>query len=138
MVQEEFKSCRWGGGGTLVETFEWALKEKECHQDEMRRHVCEDPNARKPLQIPGVGYTTAYSLMARIEDITRFEKPSRLASYMGFNPSMCDLQGRRGPRDGGDDRRGGEAGAAGVEVGSACTGCPWGTGSTVFAYSVCL
>ncbi len=74
----------------LLENFKWALKEKAYHQDEMKREICENANMRKLLQIPGIGFTTSYALMARIGNINRFEKPSKLMSYMGFNPSMCD------------------------------------------------
>jgi transposase len=40
------------------------------------------------LTVPGVNLITAVALMAAVGDISRFETPSQLVSYLGLDPTV--------------------------------------------------
>ena len=63
-------------------------------------HVLGSPEMRRLMQLPGVGPTTAATLMAAIGDVSRFPSPRHLVGYLGLNPKV---------RQSGDARQGGEA-----------------------------
>ncbi len=46
------------------------------------------------LSVPGVGQTTASTLLTEIEDISRFSNSDKLAAYIGFIP-MCHSSGEK-------------------------------------------
>lgn len=50
------------------------------------------------MQILGVRFIIAFTLVAFIEDIHRFENPKKLVSYIGLNPAVRDSGTYEGPR----------------------------------------
>lgn len=65
-------------------------------EDQIRTHVEQNPNLRKKqsllTSIPGVGDTTAQSVMAEIPSLEFFPSARDLAAYAGLSP----MQGRSG------------------------------------------
>jgi transposase len=47
-----------------------------------------DPRVTRLMQITGIGFFTAFSVLAAIDDIHRFPSPKHLASYAGLVPSV--------------------------------------------------
>jgi transposase len=47
-----------------------------------------DPNVTRLMTIPGIDLVVAVGLMAAIGKIERFDKPDKLAAYIGLNPSV--------------------------------------------------
>ena len=47
-----------------------------------------DPDVTRLMTIPGIDMVVAVGLMAAIGNIERFDKPDRLAAYIGLNPSV--------------------------------------------------
>jgi transposase len=47
-----------------------------------------DPRVTRLMQIPGIGFFTAFSILAAIGDINRFPSPKHLSSYAGLVPSV--------------------------------------------------
>jgi transposase len=47
-----------------------------------------DPNVTRLMTIPGIDMVVAVGLMAAIGNIERFDKPEKLAAYIGLNPSV--------------------------------------------------
>lgn len=81
----------------------------EDEQEAIRRHVCEldrlgddlatldgqiaqsaleDPAIQRLLTITGVNVAVAAGVMAAIGDISRFQSPQKLVSYVGLNPRV--------------------------------------------------
>ena len=52
------------------------------------RHTQHDPRITRLMQIPGIGFFTAFSVLAAIGDINRFPSPKHLSSYAGLVPSV--------------------------------------------------
>lgn len=66
------------------------LLNKEIRQIEkiIRERVREDPQAKRLMTIPGVGFILAYLFTSEIGDISRFSSAKKLASYCGLVPSV--------------------------------------------------
>lgn len=60
--------------------------------DEVQAYIAQcaqyDPRVTRLMQIPGVGFYTAFAALAAIGDIQRFPSPKHLASYAGLVPSL--------------------------------------------------
>ena len=54
----------------------------------------QDPDAKLPATIPGIGGTIATLLSIEIDGIERFSSPSKLCSYAGLVPSTHSLRGK--------------------------------------------
>lgn len=50
--------------------------------------VVDDPRVRRLLTIPGIGLVIAASILAVVGDIGRFDRPAKLASYLGLDPRV--------------------------------------------------
>jgi transposase len=48
----------------------------------------DDPQAKRLMTIPGVGYVVASTVLASIGDVSRFETPQKLSSYFGLTPKV--------------------------------------------------
>jgi transposase len=55
---------------------------------ELARDALADINIKRLMTIPGVDMVVAIGLAAAIGPISRFERPDRLVSYFGLNPSV--------------------------------------------------
>lgn len=56
--------------------------------EQIRDLAKKDPMARLLMSIPGIGFLTAMTIIAEIEDIGRFPSYRNLASYAGLVPSL--------------------------------------------------
>lgn len=74
--------------------------------------VVDDPRVRRLLTIPGVGLVIAASIVAVVGDITRFERPAKLVSYLGLDPRVRQSGDRPAMR--GHISRAGQAHARGL------------------------
>jgi transposase len=50
--------------------------------------VLASPEMCRLMQLPGVGVTTAATLMAAVGDVSRFPSPRHLVGYLGLNPKV--------------------------------------------------
>lgn len=50
------------------------------------RVACQDPQIPRLMQMCGIGYYTAFAILAAIGDIGRFACPNKLAAYFGLVP----------------------------------------------------
>ena len=76
------------------------LLTKEIKQIEkvIEKRVQKDPQAKRLMTTPGIGFILAYLFTSEIGDITRFASAKKLASYCGLVPSVKQSGGfvRRG------------------------------------------
>jgi transposase len=75
------------------------------------RQICAEPLMLRCMKLLGIGQINAFALLAIIGDVRRFERPEKLAAYIGLNPGQRDSgRGKRvklgvGQRGRGDLRR---------------------------------
>jgi len=64
------------------------LLEKERGETDrlVARLACQDPRVPRLMQLCGIGYYTAFAILAAIGDIGRFPYPNKLAAYFGLVP----------------------------------------------------
>jgi transposase len=74
--------------------------------------LIEDARVRRLLTIPGIGLVTAAAILAVVGDITRFERPAKLVSYLGLDPRVRQSGDRPAMR--GHISRAGQAHARGL------------------------
>jgi len=55
---------------------------------EIARDALADPDAKRLMTIPGIDMVVAVGLLAAIGPIVRFERPDKLVSYLGLNPTV--------------------------------------------------
>ena len=60
----------------------------EIFHKEISKHVVESPAAQRLLTIPGVGETTAATVLAEVGEIERFDRDKELVSYAGLDPEV--------------------------------------------------
>lgn len=52
------------------------------------REICKEPLMLRCMKLLGIGRINAFALLATIGDIRRFERPGKLAAYLGLNPGQ--------------------------------------------------
>ena len=57
------------------------------------RMACQDPRIPRLMQVCGIGYYTAFTILAAIGDIGRFSCPSKLTAYFGLVPRQYQSGG---------------------------------------------
>ena len=67
--------------------------------DELRKEIkeriaCRKEDLKVAMSIPGVGFTSASTLLAEIGDINDFKKPEQLAAWAGLVPSVYQSAGK--------------------------------------------
>jgi transposase len=60
----------------------------------IQSQVKKDPQAKRLMSIPGVGFILAYLITSEIGDITRFASGKKLSSYCGLVPSVKQSSNR--------------------------------------------
>lgn len=55
---------------------------------DLARSALEDEGVKRLMTIPGVDMTVALAMKAAIGDVSRFDEPQKLVSYLGLNPSV--------------------------------------------------
>ncbi len=55
---------------------------------DLARSALEDDGVKRLMTIPGIDMTVALAMKAAIGDVSRFNKPQKLVSYLGLNPSV--------------------------------------------------
>ncbi|MHB8118897.1 MAG: transposase [Methanothrix sp.] len=66
----------------------------ELHKEIKGRIVYRKEDLKIAMSIPGVGFTSASTLLAKIGDITDFKKPEQLAAWAGLVPSVYQSAGK--------------------------------------------
>jgi len=61
--------------------------EVEAADRELVARFAADPRVRRLLPIPGVGFTTAVTIVAEVWDVSRFTTPDQLCSWAGLTPT---------------------------------------------------
>lgn len=74
--------------------------------------IVDDPRIRRLLTIPGIGLVTAAGILAVVGDISRFDRPAKLVSYLGLDPRVRQSGDRPALR--GHISRAGQAHARGL------------------------
>lgn len=72
------------------ETVVFAERQKALLDEEIARYAATDDRVPLLVQLPGVGLTTAVTLLAAIGDIHRFPEDKRLVGYAGLGASVHD------------------------------------------------
>jgi transposase len=72
--------------------------EVEIADRELLARLAADPRVRRLLPIPGVGFTTAVTIVTEVWDVSRSTTPDRLCSWPGLAPTERSSAGqtRRG------------------------------------------
>lgn len=52
------------------------------------REICREPLMLRCMKLLGIGRINAFALLATIGDVRRFERPEKLAAYLGLNPGQ--------------------------------------------------
>jgi len=55
---------------------------------DLARSALEDEGVKRLMTIPGIDMTVALAMKAAIGDVSRFDEPQKLVSYLGLNPSV--------------------------------------------------
>jgi transposase len=55
---------------------------------DIAKAALDDPNVTRLMTIPGIDMVVAVGLMAAIGKVELFDKPDKLAAYIGLNPSV--------------------------------------------------
>lgn len=77
----------------------------------IHREICKEPLMLRCMRLLGLGPVNAFALLAVIGEVRRFERPEKLAAYLGLNPGQRESgRGKRvklgvGRRGRGDMRR---------------------------------
>jgi len=66
----------------------------EIHKEIKGRIAYRKDDLKIAMSIPGVGFTSASTLLAEIGDITDFKKPEQLAAWAGLVPSVYQSAGK--------------------------------------------
>jgi transposase len=61
------------------------LRVIEC---DLARSALADNRVRRLMTIPGIDMVVALAIVAAIGEVSRFDKPQKLVSYLGLNPSV--------------------------------------------------
>ncbi len=71
------------------------LRQLDFHGDELAEvdrdlaiEAIDDPIAARLMTVPGIDVIVAMAVIAAVGDLTRFESPDRLVSYLGLNPKV--------------------------------------------------
>lgn len=94
-----------------IDIIETSLKTVEA---DIAKEAMSDPIIRRLMTLPGVDMTVATGVAAAIGDVRRFPDPSKLASYLGLNPSV--RQSGEGPAYHGRISKQGRGQARGMSV----------------------
>lgn len=54
------------------------------------REICKEPLMLRCMKLLGIGRINAFALLATIGNVRRFERPEKLAAYLGLNPGQKD------------------------------------------------
>ena len=83
--------------GILLLDWEHALAKKEALQTHMKAVAAAVPAMRAAMSVLGVDFTTAFALVAFVEDVRRFPTAKKLCSYLALNPTVCESNDK-GPK----------------------------------------
>lgn len=81
----------------LLEKYERACRDREDYLGVMHRTVARDKDMVALMQVTGIGFITAFALIAFIGDIHRFATAKKLTAYIGLNPTVNDSGDYKSP-----------------------------------------
>jgi transposase len=73
-----------------LDTLEFARKQVEHIEDYLKRESAQDEHIPLLIQLPGVAWLTAITILAAIGDISRFENAKKLVGYAGLGSRVHD------------------------------------------------
>jgi len=75
---------------------QFTLLESQIHEMEVQlaRLAAQDERIPRLMQIAGIGYFTAFGILAMLGDIQRFSDPDKLTAYAGLVPSIHQSGGK--------------------------------------------
>jgi transposase len=73
-----------------LETLTFARQQLEQIEDYLKRESAQDERIPLLIQLPGVAWLTAITILAAIGDISRFENAKKLAGYAGLGSRVHD------------------------------------------------
>ncbi len=79
-------------------SYQKAYERKAKLEKKILEIVSRNEDMLKVMQVIGIAHITAFSLMAHIEDIKRFETAKQLVAYIGLNPIECKSGNSKSPR----------------------------------------
>ena len=59
-----------------------------AYEDALKNIVASDPDARRIMTVPGIGYLVALTFMTAVDDPTRFSSSNKLGPYLGLSPRV--------------------------------------------------
>lgn len=71
-----------------INDYEQAMAKRNNYQKKIEKIVAQNDDMTKLTSILGVRFIIAFTLVAFIEDVQRFENPKKLVSYIGLNPVL--------------------------------------------------
>jgi transposase len=71
-----------------IEELEWLTGRLEALEGQLARTALDDDRAGKLMTVAGINSVVATAVLASIGDISRFERPEKLASYFGLTPRV--------------------------------------------------
>lgn len=74
--------------GRQIDELDWLSSRLEILDTQIARIALDDPSARKLMTVAGINFVVATAVLASIGDISRFERPEKLASYFGLTPRV--------------------------------------------------
>lgn len=76
--------------GSDLDTLGFARKQLEQIEDYLKRESAQDERIPLLIQLPGVAWLTAITILAAIGDISRFENAKKLVGYAGLGSRVHD------------------------------------------------
>lgn len=71
-----------------VREFDRLGEDLQVIERDLARSALADDGVKRLMTIPGVDMTVALAMKAAIGEVTRFDEPQKLVSYLGLNPSV--------------------------------------------------
>ena len=73
----------------MLKEYAHACEVRRAYQLHIERIVAGNAEMTKVMQILGIRFIVAFTLVAFIEDVRRFPAAKKLVSYVGLNPTVC-------------------------------------------------
>jgi transposase len=70
--------------------FDHQTKRRKQFRILISQQICAEPLMMRCMKLLGIGVINAFALLAIIGDIRRFDRPEKLAAYIGLNPGQRD------------------------------------------------
>lgn len=72
----------------LLAVHEALTRQIAVYEDELKNIAERDPDARRIMTVPGIGYLVALAFMTAVDDPARFSSSNKLGPYLGLAPRV--------------------------------------------------